>query len=63
MNAGLGLLIAGIVSLGAGLIILFVLNYINDYGTWGFRTGLIISAVALAILFASLFSLNVALCN
>jgi hypothetical protein len=63
MDAGLGLLIAGIVSLSTGLIILFVLNYINDYGSYGFKLGLVISAVALAILFASLFSLNVALCG
>lgn len=63
MNAGLGLLIAGIVSLSIGLIILFVLNYINDYGSYGFKLGLVVSAVALAILFASLFSLNVALCG
>ena len=63
MNAGLGLLIAGIVSLSIGLIILFILNFINDYGSYGFKLGLVISAVGLAILFASLFSLNVALCG
>ena len=63
MDAGLGLLIAGIVSLFTGIIILFVLNYINDTGTYGFKIGIIVSAVALAILFASLFSLNVAICK
>ena len=63
MDAGLGLLIAGIVSLFTGLIILFVLNYINDTGTYGFKIGLIVSAVALAILFASMFSLNASFCR
>lgn len=63
MDAGLGLLTAGIVSIGAGLIILFVLNYVDDYGVWGFKMGLIISAVGLAILFASLFKVNSSICG
>ena len=63
MEAGLGLLIAGLVSLGAGLIIFFYMNYVNDYGSWGFKMGIIISGVALAILFASLFNLNASICT
>jgi hypothetical protein len=63
MDAGLALLTAGIVSLVIGLIIFFVLNYSNDYGAYGFKIGLIISSVALAILFASLFKLTVSLCG
>ncbi len=63
MDAGLGLLIAGIVSIGAGLIILFILNYISDYGEWGFKMGIIISAVGLSILFASLFKFNASVCG
>jgi hypothetical protein len=63
MDAGLALLTAGIVSLVIGVLILFVLNYSNDYGAYGFKMGLIISAVAIAVLFASLFKVTATLCG
>lgn len=63
MDAGLALLVAGLVGVVTGLIILFVLNFINDYGTWGFKMGLIISAVGILILFASLFNISATICG
>ncbi len=62
MEGGLALLIAGIVSILAGFLVLFVLNFLDDYGAPGFKIGIIVSAVGILLLFASLFTFQGSLC-
>jgi hypothetical protein len=63
MEGGIALLIAGIISIVAGFLILFVLNLLDDYGAPGFKLGIIISLIGILLLFASLFTARDALCG